>query len=219
MNKKLLPLLGGLMLFALPHAKANIYQSGDDVSTLVPNAQTYQWQTPYIAAGTYKKYIQIFNKKGSGTKIRILGIYPQVEGDVAVTGALSISFEVLRTTIQATGANAGISYVYRSTSSVTPGGSLTPFNTNNPALSSFFVATTTPAVTIRESLMRFQCFTEETNQALYICGGQTNFMDSGNYPMDSIVLREGEGMVIMQQIIASVNNIAFRIVFAIEPKK
>ncbi len=176
---------------------------------------TYQWQTPDAVGGANKLHADFFNAAGSGKVVRVLGIYPVIKTDVAVTGALALRFDLYRTSAVGTGGTAAS---YKSATADVAGGNITPFDTNNANLPAQVTARHLPAggATIAEWMLRGQCFVEETNAATYLCGGQTNFASDGNLTTDRITLHEGQGLLLKQGGVATVNNIGFRVVFSLE---
>lgn len=176
---------------------------------------TYQWQTPDAVGGANKLHADFFNAAGSGKVVRILGVYPAIKSDVAVTGVLSIRFDLYRTSAVGTGGTAA---AYKSATLDVAGGNITPFDTSNAALPAQVTARHLPTggATISEWMQRGHCFVEETNAATHNCDGQTNYVSNGSLTTDRITLREGQGLLLKQGAVASVNNIAFRIVFSLE---
>ena len=180
---------------------------------------TYIWNTPDAVGGASKLYADLFNASGSGKLVRVVGVYPNIKGDVAVTGILSLRFDLYRTSAVGTGGTAA---AYKSATVDVAGGSISPHDTNSAALPAQITARhlLTGGATIAEWLYRGQCFVEETNAATYICSGQTNFLaepgEASSSAQTGILLREGQGLLIKQGTVASLNNIAFRIVFTVE---
>jgi len=176
---------------------------------------TYSWQTPDAVAGASKLFADLFNASGSGKVLKILGVHPLVKGDAAVVGALAIRFDLYRTSAVGTGGTAA---AYKSATIDVAGGSIHPRDTANAALPAQVTARHLPTggATISEWMERFQCFTEETNAATYFCNGQSNFVYDGLLAIQPITLREGQGLLIKQGTVASLNNIAFKVVFSVE---
>jgi hypothetical protein len=175
----------------------------------------YAWSTPDSVGGANKLHADIFNATGSGKIMKIHGIYPIIKSDVAVTGVVAIRFDILRTSAVGTG---GTVAAYKSATADVAGGSISPFDTNNAALPAQLTARHLPTAgaTVSEWIKRGACFPEETNQATYICSGQTEFLYGPNHALQLLTIREGQGVLIRQGAVASVNNIAFRVEFSLE---
>lgn len=175
---------------------------------------TYTWTTPDVVAGSNKLFLDIFNASGSAKVIKVRGIYPIMKTDVAVVGVLGLRFDLFRTSAVGTG---GTPAVYQSATRDVAGGSIVPLDFNNPSLPAQITARHLPAggATAAAWLRRGTCFVEETNAATYWCNGSFNFLtaDAGGQPL---VLREGQGLLIQQGSIATLNNIAFTVVFSVE---
>lgn len=175
----------------------------------------YTYQTPNAVGGANKLHVDMFNASGSGKIIKILGIYPYIKTDVAVTGALAIRFDVTRTSAVGTGGTAAS---YKSATIDVAGGNITPADTSSANLPAQITARHLPTAgaTVSEWLFPGWCFVEETNAATYTCANRTNFLIDYQSSNQSLTLREGQGLLIRQGAVASVNNIAFRIVFTTE---
>ncbi len=178
---------------------------------------TYFWQTPDAVGGANKLHADFFNASGSGKTIKILGVYPVVKTDAAVTGALALRFDLYRTSAVGTGGTAA---QYKSATIDVAGGNITPRDTTNAALPAQVTARHLPTggATISEWLKRHACFSEETNAGTHICQGQTEVLYGVAAPTGQqyLTLREGQGLLIKQGAVASVNNIGFGILFSVE---
>ena len=172
----------------------------------VATPATYSWTTPDSVGGANKNHLDLFNAVGSGKVIVVRQILPIIRTEVAVTGAVAIRFNIFRTSTVGTG---GTVAVYKSATADVAGGTITPTDTTYSNLPSQITARhlQTGGASASEWLKRAACFTEETNAATYLCSGQTNVLTTG------IVLREGQGISIVQGAVASVNNIAFQLIF------
>lgn len=176
---------------------------------------TYQYHTPAAVAGASKLFLDIFNATGSGKIVKILAINPVIKTDVAVVGALSIRFDLYRTSAVGTGGTAA---AYKSATIDVAGGNIVPKDTANANLPATITARHLPAggATISEWLDGpFFCFTEETNAGTYWCNGMHNAFNSGTTEQ-AITLREGQGLLIKQGTVASLNSIAFHVTFSTE---
>lgn len=199
-------LLTALIATAQPRTSSGI-QTG---TLLISESEiTYWWNTPHEVAGSDKVFGDLFNASGSGKVIRIIGIYPINKSDSTVTGSVAIRFDTYRTSTVGTG---GIPALYKSAFRDADGGSISPGDTDYANLPAQVTARWLPSggATISEWVSRAACFVEETNAASHLCSGQTNMISS------PIVLREGEGLLLMQGPIASTGSIAFRIVFIVD---
>jgi hypothetical protein len=174
----------------------------------------YTWTVPDVVAGSNKLFLDLFNASGSGKIIKVRGIYPIMKTDVAVVGVVALRWDLFRTSAVGTG---GTPAVYKSATRDVAGGSIVPADTNNADLPAQITGRHLPTAgaTAASWVRRFACFTEETNAATYDCSGQTNFLEivTGGQPL---VLREGQGLLIQQGAIATLNNIAFTVVFSVE---
>jgi hypothetical protein len=188
------------------------------ITTDVPTgSNTYTWIVTKATPGASKLYLDLFNASGSNKVVRVRAIYPIMYGDVAVTGAVAVRFDSYRTSAVGTG---GTTAAYKSATVDVAGGSISPMSTASPALPSQVTARALPTggATISEWLDSWQCFPEETNTAAYLCSGQSNFADSNGSiaGIQPRTLREGEGLLIKQGTVASLGNIAFKVVFTVE---
>jgi len=177
-------------------------------------AQVYTWTVPDEVAGSNKLFLDLFNGAGSGKVIKVRGIYPIMKTDAAVVGVLALRFDLYRTSDVGTG---GTPAVYNSATRDVAGGSIVPADTSNADLPGQITGRHLPTAgaTAASWVRRFACFTEETNAATYQCMGQTNFLEvvTGGQPF---VLREGQGLLLQQGAIATLNRIAFTVVFSVE---
>lgn len=174
----------------------------------------YSYVTPMVVAGASKLFLDFYNGSAANV-IKILGIYPHVKTDVAVTGAVSIRFDLYRTSAVGTGGTAAS---YKSATIDVAGGSIHPADTNNAALPAGVSARHLPTAgaTISEWLRPFFCFTEETNAATYWCNGRFNLLDTGSWTMQTLTLRPNQGLLIKQGTVAALNQIGFTVVFSVE---
>lgn len=175
----------------------------------------YKYATPAVVAGVSKLYLDIFNASGSGKIIKILGVYPVIKTDVAVVGVVSIRFDIYRTSAVGTG---GTVNAYKSGTIDVAGGNITPADTNNANLPAQITARHLPTggATISEWISPHFCFVEETNAGTYWCNGMFNVLDTGGWSMQAMVLREGQGMLLKQGTVATLNSISFIVKFTTE---
>ena len=177
-------------------------------------AQVYTWTVPDVVAGSNKLFLDLFNAVGSAKVIKVRGIYPIMRTEVAVVGVLGLRWDLFRTSAVGTG---GTPAVYQSATRDVAGGSIVPLDFNNASLPAQITARHLPTggATAAAWLGRRTCFVEETNAATYWCNGSFNFLEqvSGGQPL---VLREGQGLLIQQGSVATLNNIAFTVVFSVE---
>lgn len=165
---------------------------------------------PKQAAGASTVYFDLFNASGSASRIEVLSVLPIVSGAVAVTGTLAVDLFLTRTTAVGTGGTAatqgGTSLTAAMFSPVDWEGALDPNITAR--------LTPTGGATASNVLAFRSVFTEETADAAY--NPQHDLARSPalqNLP--GIVLKEGQGIRVVQGGVASVGNIAFDVTFDI----
>lgn len=177
-------------------------------------AQTWTYVVPSAAVGANKVYLDLFNATGSGKVIKILGIFPLVDTDTAVVGALGIETVATRTSTVGTG---GTTCVTSSATINVAGGSVYPNDTNNTALPAQITCRHLPTGggTVAAWLRSVWVMGEETATSLaYQAQGQINMAEAlGGQP---ITIRENQGLKMLQGAVAATGNIAFRIVFTVE---
>jgi len=174
---------------------------------------TYQWIVPSTSVGANKVFFDFFNGTGSGKIIRVHGIFPIVDTDVAVTGVLGIRILATRTSTVGTG---GTPWVKDGAVDVA-GGAWVSMDTSDVDIPSQITGRhlSTAGATDQAWLRGMYVMGEEsaTSQA-YTFQGQVNMFDSCE-TCKPIMLREGFGIKVRQGAIASVGNVRFRIVFTL----
>ncbi len=174
---------------------------------------TYQWIVPSTAVGVNKVFFDMFNAAGSGKTIRLEGVYPIVDTDVAVVGALGIRLVATRTSAVGTG---GTAWVKNGAVDVA-GGAWAAMDTNDadiPALITGRHLSTTGATDQAWLRGLYVMGEESANSFAYNFQGQVNMMDTPD-TCKPIMLREGFGIKVRQGAIASAGNVRFRIVFTL----
>lgn len=173
----------------------------------------YRWSTPNAVAGANKLHADFFN--GSTKVIKVLGVYPAIKTDVAVTGAVALRFDLYRTSAAGTGGTAA---QYKSATIDVAGGNITPADTANAALPAEVTAQHLPTggATISEWIQPTYCMVEETNAATYWCNGTFNILDTGNWTVQALTLRQGQGLLLKQGSVATLNSISFSVVFQVD---
>ena len=149
----------------------------------------------------------MFNATGSGQNVIVEAIYAQPKTDVAVTGAVSARFDISRTSSAGT---SGTSVPY-ATATVT-GSTIAPLDSRSPDLSTVTARIApTAGATITTFLTYTYVFPEETNAAAFATNNINILRE--NAP---IILHPGQGLLIQQDTVASVNSYSFQIIFSLE---
>lgn len=168
----------------------------------------YRASFPSQAVGASKLYIDLFNATGSGKTINVLSIYAYVDNDTAVTGTLGVQLSLFRTSAVGTGGTAATA-----DGTVDTAATISKFDTANAALPAQITARLGPTggATSGAWLGSRWVFTEETNAASAIAGtaGAVFIRNEGA----SLVIRENEGVKLVQGTVASVGQVAFEITF------
>lgn len=171
---------------------------------------TYILNTGEITVGANKLMFDLFNASPSNKNILVFGLFAVAKGDVAVTGVVSARFDVYRTNAVGTG---GTSVTYGSTAKNII--NIAPMDTQNPTLPTQINARQAPTggCTIEDWLFQHYSFTEETNAGIYQ-QQNTNILNSLG-DVEPLVLRQGQGLMVQQDTVASVNSFVFRVIFGI----
>ena len=168
----------------------------------------YRLLLPSQAVGASKVYLDLFNATGSGKIINVLSIYSYVDNDTAVTGTLGVQLSLFRSTSVGTGGTAATADGVVDTAAT-----ISKFDTTNAALPAQITARLAPTggATTGAWLGTRWVFTEETNAASAIAGtaGAVFIRNEGA----SLVIRENEGIKMIQGTVASVGNVSFEITF------
>jgi len=172
--------------------------------------QIWRLLTPDVAAGAGNDFFDLFNGTSAtadtGNRIIVGSVKVIVAGDVAVTGALAVNLHLHKTTAVGTGGTAatvqGTVNTAATISSVTP---------DPGALPAGLTARLEPTggATIGAWLAQTSVFPEETNAGTYV----EKWLHQNN--QEPIVLTQGEGLKVIQGVVASVGNLGFMVEFGI----
>lgn len=198
--------------FGVDGTYADISDSNPMPVTVAESA-TYQWIVPSTAVGSNKIFLDFFNAAGSGKIMRVEGIYPIIDTDVAVVGALGIRIVATRTNTVGTG---GTAWVKNGLADVA-GGAWIAMDTNDADIPANITGRhlSTAGATDQAWLRGAYLMGEESaNSFAYLFQGQFNIFDTpqGCKP---IILREGFGVKIRQGAVAATGNVRFRVVFTL----
>lgn len=182
--------------------------------------RSYTLNTDPIAAGAGKVMFDLFNDTGNALNtdprqdILLLLLQITPESDAAVTGVVSARFDLFRTSSIGTG---GTSSSYNAP--VATKINITPQVSSHPALSPYISARSAP--TAGANLGPWLCseyvFPEETSSQA-ITQQNVNVLPEGPQ-VEPFVLRPGEGLVVQQGSVASLNNYMITVVFALSKVK
>lgn len=168
----------------------------------------YRCVIPSQAVGANKVFCDLFNATGSGKIIRIASVFVYVDNDTAVTGTLGVEVALTRTTAVGTGGTAATN---DSTSLTAP--TISRMDTADAVVPTQITARSAPTAgaTAGAYLGSRWVFTEETNAASAIAGiaGAELIRNDGS----KLILRENEGLRVLQGTVASVGNVAIEINF------
>jgi hypothetical protein len=176
---------------------------------------TYILQTGAITAGASKVFLDLFNNSRNASPpldVVLLDATITTASDVAVTGVVSARFDFYRTSSIGTG---GTTFAYAgsdpSVLNVSPFDSLAP-NLQTPQV---ITARQAPSGGAAKAGLLFSeyAFSEETNAAS-ITQQNVNVLPSGDQ-IEPFVLHGGEGLVVQQGSVATLNNYIITIVFAV----
>lgn len=182
--------------------------------------KSYILSTDAVASGASKVMLDLFNGTNSANKLIIAGIYVLPETDVAVTGAVSARFDVYRTSSAGTGGTASS---YRSPSPAAI--NIAPLSSDAPSLLDQGITNDNviPGIRARSAptggaapkhwLFPYYAFTEETNAATIL--QQTQNIIPNLDGIEPLIIDRGEGLMIQQGAVASVNNFTFLVLFSL----
>jgi hypothetical protein len=162
----------------------------------------YRLFVPSQAAGTSVVFFDLFNASGSGCELQVLSVLPVVSGAVAVTGVIGVDLFLTKTSAIGTGGTAATA----------EGSSLTAATISSQdhtqPINSLVTARLTPTggATAAGVLSSRCVFVEETNAGTYV--PPADLVGTG-----VVTLREGRGIRVVQNAVASVGNIGFDVVF------
>lgn len=172
---------------------------------------SYMLFIPPQAAAANKIFFDLFNGAGSGKVIELNGLWAVVKTDVAVTGTLGVEVQVSRSSAVGTG---GTAVGYNGTSFAAA--SITPKDTNNPALPAQISARLVPTggATIAGVWWNNYLFTEETNVSSQV-SQFFNLVPAQTTEFQSLTIREGQGLRVNQGSVASVGSLGFLVDFSV----
>ncbi len=186
------------------------------------NNPRYQYvlQTDEIAGAANKLMFDLWNGSNTGTNpnrsdIIILGIWAEAETDAAVSGVVSARFDIYRTTTKGTGGTTN-SYNAPAANAI----NISSIDSDAPSLSGTTItARSAPTAGASKSawLWSTYVFPEETNAGAVLAGRYQILPDTNS--VKPFVLKPGNGLVVQQGSVASVNNYVFRVIFAIADNK
>jgi len=180
----------------------------DSSGHLQKSNPAYRLVLPSQAVGANKLYLDLFNATGSGKVMNILSIYVYVDNDTAVTGTVGVEVALTRTTAAGTGGTAATN---DSTSLTAP--TITRMDTNDSVVPTQITARSAPTggATAGAYLGSRWIFTEETAAPSGIAGtlGADLIRNDGS----KLIIRENQGLRLVQGTVASVGNIAIEINF------
>ena len=185
----------------------------DDSGHIQGSLPTYFFATPPIAVGANKLLADIFNGAGSGRVMDIRGIWLIPKTDVAVTGVVTARVDVYRTNA----VGSGSSNAPEANATPDPGtGCWSKFDENNAALPAQVTMRTAPTAgaTITKWLFGTYVFTEETGPGAQLTQFQ-NLLPTFVYGQ-KLVLREGQGVLFKQGVVASVGSVSILVAFTLE---
>lgn len=186
-----------------------IMVAGDDGQIEGSNPR-YRFVCPSVAVGANKVYCDLFNATGSGKVMKILSVFAYPDIDTAVTGTLGVEVALTRTTAVGTGGTAATN---DSTSLTVP--TITRLDTADAVVPAQVTGRSAPAggATAGAYIGSRWVFTEETNAGSALSAGQG--ADIIRNDGAKLIVRENEGIRIVQGAVASVGNIAVEINFTL----
>jgi hypothetical protein len=178
--------------------------------TVKSDTPSYTIFMPAVAVGANKVFLDLFNATGTAKIIKVKSIRAIKDGSVAVTGVLSVKLHLTRTTTVGTGGTAAVE---NGTVLTTP--AISEHDTASAALPAGITARLAPAggATGGAVICERHVFSEETNASTY---DRIEFLLPEALDVQPLVIRENEGIRIVQGAIASVGNIGFSITFELE---
>lgn len=187
-----------------------VIMTADENGQIDGSNARYRAIFPSQAVGASKVYCDLFNATGSGKIIKVLSIFVYPDIDTAVTGTVAVELALSRTTAVGTGGTAATN---DSTSLTAP--TITRFDTADTVVPAQVTARSAPTggATAGAYLGSRWVFTEETNAGSAIASamGADLIRNEGA----KLIIRENEGLRIVQGTVASVGNIAVEINFAL----
>jgi hypothetical protein len=170
----------------------------------------YRLIFPSQAVAANKVYGDLFNATGSGKIMKILSVFAYPDIDTAVTGTLAVEVALTRTTAVGTGGTAATN---DSTSLTAP--TISRFDTTDSVVPAQVTARASPTggATAGAFLGSRWVFTEETNAGSAIAASQG--ADIIRNEGAKLIVRENEGIRVVQGAVASVGNVSVEINFAL----
>jgi hypothetical protein len=188
-----------------------------DVSTTNPlpivtysKNPVYRLFIPAQAAGANKVMFDLFNATGSGKIMKVKSVRAIKDGSVAVTGSLSVKLYLTFTTTVGTGGTAATE---NGTTLTSP--AISEHDSNNAALPSGVTSRAAPSggATAGRVIAERHVFTEETSSAGY---EHPEFLMPQGLDVQPLIVRENEGIRVVQGSVASVGNIGFDVLFELQ---
>lgn len=180
----------------------------DDDGHIVGSFPRYRLIVPSQAVGANKVFMDLFNATGSGKVIRVVSVFAYADNDTAVTGTLGVEVALTRTTAVGTGGTAAVNDGTSLTAAT-----ITRLDTADAVVPAQITARLAPTggATAGAYLGSRWVFTEETNAGSALAGmlGADLIRNEGG----KLIIRENEGMRILQGAVASVGSIALEINF------
>lgn len=170
----------------------------------------YRLIIPSQTVGANKVFCDLFNATGSGKLIKVLSLFVYADNDTAVTGTLGVEVALTRTTAVGTGGTAAVN---DGTTLTAP--TITRFDTLDSVVPAQITARSAPTggATAGAYLGSRWVFTEETNAASAIAG--TAGADIIRNEGAKLIVRENEGIRVLQGAVASVGSVSIEINFAL----
>lgn len=194
--------------------KHQVIINADASGHLVGTLPTYFYQTPAVAVGASKLFLDLFNAAGSGKIIDVRGIWIVPKTDVAVVGALGVRVDLYRTSAVGTG---GTAHSYKSATPDVAGGNICPSDTANAALPAQITARWLPTggATIAEWLLATYTAGEETATSQAFILQYQNILPALTWGQ-KLALNEGQGLLLKQGTVAATGSLSFLVAFTLE---
>ena len=173
------------------------------------NQSFYILDSEEIVAGSNKLMLHLFNAVGSGLTVHVWSLEIMSKSDVAVTGVVSARFDLLRTNSIGTG---GVTAGYAE--NVTTKTQINPFDTKAATLNGLITARSSPAggANTTAYITKTYAQSEETNASAISNLNQNHLENITRHK--SLEVNPGEGLLIRQGSVASLNSYSFRLVFS-----
>lgn len=180
----------------------------DDDGHLHGSLPRYRLIIPSQAVGASKVFCDLFNATGSGKIIRITSLFAYCDNDTAVTGTLGVEVALTRTTAVGTGGTAA-----SNDGTTLTAATISRMDTTDSVVPAQITARAAPTggATAGAYLGSRWVFTEETNAGSALAGmlGSDLIRNDGS----KLIIRENEGLRVVQGTVASVGSIAIEINF------